>query len=448
MNSKELTEIILQTASACPLVHSVGCGDVYDELNNIGHNEYGHFNAVVESATKGTNLTRYDVVMYFADRLTQDKKNSLSVQVDGYTAIITTLNRLLDSADIEVGEYSVNYFEQKFADYCAGAWARVQISAQDDLSACDWMQTIPIPEDKEKEYRLALDEVNGTSAGASVLEKIDVTSLLRDELAQNLREKGQPVEAGDGLTQLVPRVRQIVGGGHIIDEGIEWAENTPQITASDLFMFARCETYIEEYGKPYPLGYIKGIYNENYTGVPKPMGCSSRVTNPTLEYVILPNATGSIGNASTFQLQGNLHTVIMPKITAITTANNLRYCYGIETLILGTLTSFVLGTRGGGSYDKPNLINFQIGDGTDCNLDLIVWTAVNVIAEGKESKLELIANAKAGIAEKVYDHSADGQTRTITIGWVATLANDTDTDVIRALDDLADTFNAKGWTLS
>lgn len=446
MNSKELTEIILQTASTCPLVHSVGCGDVYDELNNIGHNEYGHFNAVVESATKGTNLTRYDVVMYFADRLTQDKKNSLSVQVDGYTAIITTLNRLLDSADIEVGEYSVNYFEQKFADYCAGAWARVQISAQDDLSACDWTQTIPVPEDVEKEYKRALDEVNGTSAGASVLEKIDVTSLLRDELAQNLREKGQPVEAGDGLTQLVPRVRQIVGGGHIIDEGIEWYDDTPQLTIAEILSYTRLQQVFNiapQYLDYSPLDYIKGIHIRRF-----PLQIRANMFNATnsqssrLIWIIADETTGLQGGAFTYQ--NKLKMAIFPKCTSFQTP--FTSCGSLEQVELGVLTTFAWGSTTQYKADKLRLLT--IGGGSDVNIPMQMWTATNVIAEGKASQLELIANAKHGIAKKVYDHSADGQTRTITIGWVATLANDTDTDVIRALDDLADTFNAKGWTLS
>lgn len=442
MNSKELTEIILQTASACPLVHSVGCGDVYDELNNIGHNEYGHFNAVVESATKGTNLTRYDVVMYFADRLTQDKKNSLSVQVDGYTAIITTLNKLLDSADIEIGEYSVNYFEQKFADYCAGAWARVQISAQDDLSACDWTQEIPIPEDKEGEYKRALDEVNGTSAGASVLEKIDVTSLLRDELAQNLREKGQPVEAGDGLTQLVPRVRQIVGGGHILDEGIEWAENTPQIAISDLLFNARNNSYFVSstnftYGR-----YVVGMRaNEIPSALASWRANTSGISQ--LKWVEFGGVGAVQQNGLAFHTQ--LERVYMPNCYSLATGA-LGNCPALKHITLGTLTTLV--PTAFGNVAIKNVRYLEVGQNTDINLDIHLVTSANVIAEGKAGKLELIANAKAGIAEKVYDHSADGQTRTITIGWVATLADDTDTDVIRALDDLADTFNAKGWTLS
>ena len=78
-----------------------------------------------------------------------------------------------------------------------------------------------------------------------------------------------------------------------------------------------------------------------------------------------------------------------------------------------------------------------MGEGTDANLKFEGWTATNVIAEGQSGIDELNSNLYNNLLTKLYDHSNDGQTRTLRIGW---LANVTAENIAYA--------NAKGWTLT
>jgi hypothetical protein len=89
------------------------------------------------------------------------------------------------------------------------------------------------------------------------------------------------------------------------------------------------------------------------------------------------------------------------------------------------------------SQTKPNLRNITIGQGTDINLPFQYWTATNVIAEGQSGIDELNENLYNNLLTKLYDHSQDGQTRTLRIGWLA--------NVSQANIDYA---TAKGWTLT
>lgn len=84
-----------------------------------------------------------------------------------------------------------------------------------------------------------------------------------------------------------------------------------------------------------------------------------------------------------------------------------------------------------------SLRNITIGQDTDINLPFQQWTATNVIAEGQSGIDELNSNLRTNLLEKLYDHSNDGQTRTLRIGWLA--------NVSQANIDYA---TAKGWTLT
>ena len=86
---------------------------------------------------------------------------------------------------------------------------------------------------------------------------------------------------------------------------------------------------------------------------------------------------------------------------------------------------------------KPNLRNITIGVGTDIDLPFQNWTATNVIAEGQPSIDELNSNLYNNLLTKLYDHSTDGQTRTLRLGWLAHVTQEN-----------IDYANSKGWTLT
>lgn len=112
-----------------------------------------------------------------------------------------------------------------------------------------------------------------------------------------------------------------------------------------------------------------------------------------------------------------------------------RYHFGasLEFLQLGKI-SYFNSTQG---VTMQKLRNLVIREETDVDLLFNIWTATYVIAEGLSGIDELNNNLRTNLLEKLYDHSEDGQTRTLRLGWLAYVSQEN-----------IDYANAKGWTLT
>jgi hypothetical protein len=108
-------------------------------------------------------------------------------------------------------------------------------------------------------------------------------------------------------------------------------------------------------------------------------------------------------------------------------------CIKLTNITLGTLTSMSVRIL----TDVRSLRNITIGQGTDIDLYLQEWYATNVIAEGQSGIDELNENLYNNLLTKLYDHSTDGQTRTLRLGWLAKVSQEN-----------IDYANSKGWTLT
>ncbi len=109
--------------------------------------------------------------------------------------------------------------------------------------------------------------------------------------------------------------------------------------------------------------------------------------------------------------------------------NNDR-CINIEVGVV-TIFNDVFGNA------NKNVINFTIGQGTDVDIQLQKWMATNVIARGQIGIDELNQNLYNNLLTKLYDHSNDGETRILQIGWLDYI---TPENIAYA--------NAKGWTIT
>lgn len=107
----------------------------------------------------------------------------------------------------------------------------------------------------------------------------------------------------------------------------------------------------------------------------------------------------------------------------------------IKHIQTGELKSVIM--QGIFQYEVNKLRNFTIGQYTDVNLLFHKWTATNVIAEGQSGIDELNENLYNNLLTKLYDHSQDGQTRTLRLGWLAKVSQEN-----------IDYANSKGWTLT
>ena len=89
------------------------------------------------------------------------------------------------------------------------------------------------------------------------------------------------------------------------------------------------------------------------------------------------------------------------------------------------------------AMNSSHLRNITIGNDTDVELYFHNWKAANVIDEGQSGIDELNNNLYNNLLTKLYDHSQDGQTRTLRLGWLAKVSQEN-----------IDYANSKGWTLT
>lgn len=138
MNMVELIKHIKEVAASLAMVQSVYSEDVYINWNSA-EARFASVNVAVETVTRNSNNAEYGVVLYYADRLLQDKSNSEAVYTDAVNVLQSILNNL--DEDLEV-VYPVQYtpFSQKFADYLAGAYCRVTILAPFDI--CSYTSSV------------------------------------------------------------------------------------------------------------------------------------------------------------------------------------------------------------------------------------------------------------------------------------------------------------------
>lgn len=132
VNVNILNKVLDGISKQIPLVHSFYTQSPYDAWNKK-EIEYGSVSFVVTNVNTNNNTTTYDAVLYYADRLTEDRSNRDSVHSDAATVIQTIVGALnqTDSDYFEI-EYPVNItlFEQDFTDVVAGGYANLSIEVE------------------------------------------------------------------------------------------------------------------------------------------------------------------------------------------------------------------------------------------------------------------------------------------------------------------------------
>lgn len=124
--------------------------------------------------------------------------------------------------------------------------------------------------------------------------------------------------------------------------------------------------------------------------------------------------------------------IIMSNIEIVDSSQFVNGTSSLKNIVFGKLTiiSSMVGTG-------LTLSNITIGQGTDIDLPFNNWKATYVINVGQSGIDELNSNLYNNLLTKLYDHSTDGQTRTLRLGW---LAHVTQKNI--------DYANSKGWTLT
>ena len=184
MTVNEIILLIKDIASNLSPVQSVYDGDVYENWNSA-ETKYGSVNIGLQTITNDGSQTAYTMVLYYGDRLLQDKKNSNSIISDGVRVLQSIINTLNTVDDVNIGEVTIfTPFEQKFVDYLAGVYVTVDIVCESDLGLCN-MDNYEYISDNEQLIEQLIEKINEYREQDSelaellktILHKIDGTEL-------------------------------------------------------------------------------------------------------------------------------------------------------------------------------------------------------------------------------------------------------------------------------
>lgn len=189
----ETLNMIKNLAAEQPMVNSTAIGDVYKILAKPDI-KY----PIVTTDITGMNTTFYDerepintytAYIWYVDRTKQDNTDVKTIQSDAVLTLHALVNDIIEETGLSA-DFSINVFEQKFSDYCAGAELQVNINVYNELGECS-----DLLEEIEDEPTLLITE-NGTYGVADYKKVIvNVPSVTTEEITQ---------EEYDALTEYDP----------------------------------------------------------------------------------------------------------------------------------------------------------------------------------------------------------------------------------------------------
>ena len=137
MTLRDTILLIEKIASEQPAIHTIVRNDVY-KLNAAPSVKYGAF-----AWTQGTHSgrieswgTAFRFSLFYVDRLKEDGSNQIEVQSTA-CSVLDNILRLLADNGLEVEAWTINTFNEKFSDVCAGAFAQVLIRVPKDTICAD-----------------------------------------------------------------------------------------------------------------------------------------------------------------------------------------------------------------------------------------------------------------------------------------------------------------------
>lgn len=136
MNFIQILKRLETYSMSLPYVNDVNLGDIYEFLNGKPNVKYASININITQSTRNDNLINYSVYLYYTDRLTEDKSNVFEI----WTTAEQVLNSIINYAANVLGDvidgWVINYFEQQFADNCAGGWVNFNLEVPSVLGDC------------------------------------------------------------------------------------------------------------------------------------------------------------------------------------------------------------------------------------------------------------------------------------------------------------------------
>ena len=131
MNIVQLNNFIEKIVSCTEIVKSFYTNSVY-ECWNTEEVKYGSISFCITKTQMRERTMTYDAIIYYGDRLLEDKSNRNAIWSDA-TQVIQSIIGTVNSVDGEITisyPYNLTLFEQKFADELAGAYAEISIEVE------------------------------------------------------------------------------------------------------------------------------------------------------------------------------------------------------------------------------------------------------------------------------------------------------------------------------
>ena len=132
MNIVQINKFIEKIVGCTELVHSFYTDSVYECWNGSGDVDYGSFVFCIKKTRMRERTMIYDAIVYYGDRLLDDKSNRDAIWSDATNVIQSIIGAVNNvEGEISIGyPYEINLFEQKFADELAGAYANISIEVE------------------------------------------------------------------------------------------------------------------------------------------------------------------------------------------------------------------------------------------------------------------------------------------------------------------------------
>lgn len=136
MTLMQLINLFEKVAQQQPSINMIVQQDVF-RMNSAPSLKYGVF-AWTQGQHSGSinGMSTFSFTLFYVDRLKEDQSNQIEIQSVGCDTLSNIL-RLLDEHDVEVGNYTMQTFNQRFTDECAGVFCNVTISVLPTTSCAE-----------------------------------------------------------------------------------------------------------------------------------------------------------------------------------------------------------------------------------------------------------------------------------------------------------------------
>ena len=282
-------------------------------------------------------------------------------------------------------------------------------------------------------------------------------ALWKQQIADSINERGGNANPNSAFTQLAQDIEDIPNfpttGFEYISE-IYRPRTLMEAYNRRIYLKSIVNNTIEEIRGSYAFSNCTYLQSVQWSNLAKISGSGTFSSCSSLQSVQWPNLSVISGN-DTFSNCFSLQSVQWPNLSVISGGGTFSSCSSLQSVqwpnlsvISGNYTFFNCSSLQSVQFGslsrcvdpfqnpKSNLRNITIQD-ANINLPFQNWTATNIINEGQSGIDELNSNLYNNLLTKLYDHSNDGETRILQIGWLDYI---TPENIAYA--------NAKGWTIT